>query len=239
MRSPTPLFPVIVAKLLGGGGGGGSVTAAAVLSAMQAMSNAQAAAALTAINGEPKKLIVTFTYANGVWSADKSLSDISAAVTAGDIVIGIYTDSGSVKHEFTLWQKHSLYADFVSVGYDESTGNLSVEVMSIDDGDAVTYSAANFQKNPATVTDISSTSITLAAADNTEYNYGELTALTISSIQAAGVFIITFTSGATPTVLTVPNTMIMPDGFAVEANTRYEINCKDGYALVAGWAVSA
>lgn len=93
---------------------------------------------------------------------------------------------------------------------------------------------------PETVTDLSSTSITLAsAANNTIYQYGELTALTISSIPASGAFIITFTSGATPTVLTVPNTMIMPDGFAVEANTRYEINVRDGYALVAGWAVSA
>ena len=93
---------------------------------------------------------------------------------------------------------------------------------------------------PSIVTDLSSTSITLANANNnTEYNYGELSALTISSIPATGYFEITFTSGSTATVLTVPNTMIMPDSFAVEANTRYEINCKDGYALVAGWAVSA
>lgn len=90
------------------------------------------------------------------------------------------------------------------------------------------------RSNPA------SASITLdSAADNTIYEYGELTALTISSIPSFGAFIITFTSGATPTVLTVPNTMIMPDRFTVEANTSYEINVRDGYALCAGWAVGA
>ena len=93
---------------------------------------------------------------------------------------------------------------------------------------------------PETVTDLSSTSITLAnAANNTVYSYGELTALTISAIANPGEFSITFTSGSTATVLTVPNTMIMPDGFSVEANTRYEINVKDGYAVCMGWAVSA
>ena len=91
-----------------------------------------------------------------------------------------------------------------------------------------------------TDTDTTSTSITLAsAADNTEYSYGELSALTITAIANPGAFSITFTSGATPTVLTVPQTMIMPDDFTVAANTRYEINVLDGYALVAGWAVSA
>ena len=92
---------------------------------------------------------------------------------------------------------------------------------------------------PATVTDLSSTSITLAASANAVYNYGELTSLTVSSFPASGEFSIVFVSGSTETVLTVPQTLIMPDGFAVEASTRYEINVKNGYAVVAGWAVSA
>ena len=92
---------------------------------------------------------------------------------------------------------------------------------------------------PTAVTDLSSTSITLEAAANTVYNYGTLTSLTVSSFPATGEFSITFTSGATATVLSVPNTMIMPDSFAVEANTRYEINVKNGYAVVGSWAVSA
>jgi hypothetical protein len=33
--------------------------------------------------------------------------------------------------------------------------------------------------------------------------------------------------------------MIMPDGFSVEANKRYEINVLDGYAAVGAWAVGA
>jgi hypothetical protein len=133
-----------------------------------------------------------------------------------------------------------------SITVDDSISNSSEnpvqnKVISTALGDKADSSdLSGYEPKASVVTDLSSTSITLAsAADNTIYEYGELSALTIAAIANPGEFSITFTSGSTATVLTVPNTMIMPDGFAVEANTRYEINCKDGYALVAGWAVSA
>lgn len=86
------------------------------------------------------------------------------------------------------------------------------------------------------VTDLESTSITLAlAADNTIYEYGELSALTVTSIENPADFIIRFTSGATATTTNFPASMVFPEVFAAEANTRYEINCSNGYALVTGW----
>lgn len=89
---------------------------------------------------------------------------------------------------------------------------------------------------PETVTDLSSTSITLAnAANNTIYQYGELSALTVTAITDTGDFIIRFTSGATPTTTSFPVSMKFPEAFAPEANTRYEINCSNGYALAVGW----
>lgn len=87
-----------------------------------------------------------------------------------------------------------------------------------------------------TVTDTSSTSITLSlAADNTIYEYGELTALTVTNIVASGDFIIRFTSGATATTTNFPASMVFPEAFSAEANTRYEINVSNGYALAVGW----
>lgn len=79
------------------------------------------------------------------------------------------------------------------------------------------------------VTDLSSTSITLSAQNNTEYHYGELSALTISSFPASGKFWIWFTSGATPTTTTGIR------GFAAEANKVYRITVENGYATFDSW----
>lgn len=89
----------------------------------------------------------------------------------------------------------------------------------------------------ATVETISGTTATIAASANTIYKCGELTALTISSVPESGAFTVIFTSGSTATVFDEPSGMTMPDGFTVEANTRYEINVSDGYAVVASWPV--
>ena len=95
---------------------------------------------------------------------------------------------------------------------------------------------------PETVTDLSSTSITLAsAADNTIYQYGELTALTISAITNPGEFIISWRSGSTPTTINFPTTMRFPTSTnamdACEANTDYEVNCRNGKCVVTAWPV--
>ena len=47
-----------------------------------------------------------------------------------------------------------------------------------------------------------------------------------------------FVSGAVPTVLSLPSSVHMPDGFAVAADTRYEVDILNNYAAVTGWAVS-
>ena len=85
---------------------------------------------------------------------------------------------------------------------------------------------------------VSGSTPTITAADNTIYKCGEVTSLTVTA--AANIaFTVIFTSGATPATLTMDENIVMPDGFSVEANTRYEINVVDGYAVAAGWAVSS
>lgn len=96
---------------------------------------------------------------------------------------------------------------------------------------------SGYASNPASVT-VTGATPTIAAADNTIYECGELTSLTVSTIPATGDFIIRFTSGATATTTSFPVGMVFPEAFAAEANTRYEINVSNGYALAAGWPTS-
>lgn len=69
---------------------------------------------------------------------------------------------------------------------------------------------------------------------------GELTALTITlNAPASGQlaeYHFDFLSGATAPTLTMPNTVTMPDSFAVEANKRYEIDVLNNYGAVMAWA---
>lgn len=85
------------------------------------------------------------------------------------------------------------------------------------------------------VVEVSETEITLSPEANAVYVCGEVSALTLSDLPSSGSFVVVFTSGAEPTVLTVPQTLFMPEDFLVDADTRYEINVRDGYALAAGW----
>jgi len=48
-----------------------------------------------------------------------------------------------------------------------------------------------------------------------------------------------FDSGSTATVLTLPATILQPDGFTVEANMHYEVSILEGAMTAQGWAVTA
>lgn len=80
---------------------------------------------------------------------------------------------------------------------------------------------------------------TITPADNTWYQCGTLTSLTVSSPPATGKYVIVFTSGATATTTTIPATILGLESFSAEANTVYEINVVDNRAVVGSWAVSA
>ena len=99
----------------------------------------------------------------------------------------------------------------------------------------------NSQEFPIGFTEItvSGTTPSIAVNNNTIYTCSStLTSLTLTNILNKD-FSIIFTSGLTPTTLTIPNDLHMPDEFvSPEANRRYEINVSDGYALVSSWAVN-
>ena len=85
---------------------------------------------------------------------------------------------------------------------------------------------------------VSGTTPSITARADHRYKCGEVSTLSFTP-SATGCCDVIFTSGSTPTVLTVPNTVKFPDWFdatSLDANTVYEINVLDGvYGAVATW----
>lgn len=78
----------------------------------------------------------------------------------------------------------------------------------------------------------------ISAASNTLYICGECSTLSFTPA-ASGISGVIFESGSTPTVLTVPNTVIWPGWFdptSLETDTIYELSVVDGiYGVVCAW----
>lgn len=82
---------------------------------------------------------------------------------------------------------------------------------------------------------VTGTDPSITGAENTRYLCGEVLSLSFTP-SATGICEVIFTSGSTPTVLTLPNTVMMPEWFAVEANMVHEVNILDGvYGSVMSW----
>lgn len=219
----------------GGGGGGGSETDQnAVHYSAETKTDAERAAALANVGGEPIAMYVDID--DTTHAASQTFATIAAAIAEKKRVVFRVAASLAVIELPVVAKGGSSYIVAAATAYID--GPVAMCYVLMADESAVLYTLP-LSEAPTTVTDTTSTSATLAVVANTKYKFTQpLTALTISSIPA-GEFCIKFVSGSTPTVLTVPNGMHMPDDFTVEANTRYEINCdEDGDALVAGWAVS-
>ena len=85
------------------------------------------------------------------------------------------------------------------------------------------------------VVNVSGSNPTITAEYNKRYVCGEVSTLTITPA-SQGCTDVLFTSGTTPTVLSLPNTVKMPSWFTVEASKTYEISILDGiYGTVMSW----
>ena len=123
------------------------------------------------------------------------------------------SDAGAVSYD-----PESTYNDG-TVGKELSTLNRHLGDLDDEKQDKTTY-----------VT-LSGTVVTQVGADNTMYLCGELAELTFTA-PATGITVIRFTSGSTPTVITL-NGITMPDDWTgvCEANKRYDIAVLNGDGL--------
>lgn len=82
---------------------------------------------------------------------------------------------------------------------------------------------------------VSGTTPTITANANTRYICGEVTTLSVTP-PASGVVEIVFSSGTTPTTLTLPNTVKMPEWFTIESGYTYAISIENAtYGTVMMW----
>lgn len=82
--------------------------------------------------------------------------------------------------------------------------------------------------------------VTQALSPNILYHFtGNLTSLTITLSSTTGIayYHFDFNSGSTAVQLSLPQTVIMPDDFSVEASYRYEIDILNNYGTVQNWSV--
>ena len=91
------------------------------------------------------------------------------------------------------------------------------------------------------VVTVTGTNPVIQAEENTRYVCGEVTTLDIT-LPASGIVDVVFTSGSTPTVLTIVpptgQTVKWANGFDptnLDADTTYEINIMDGLGVAASW----
>lgn len=131
------------------------------------------------------------------------------------------------------------FAAFFGSGKSGGGGSGSVTSVNGKTGAVMLKAEDVGAEEAATVVEVSGATPTITPTPNTIYNCGEVESLTISNPTATGAYSVTFTSGSTPTDLSVDPAIKMPDGFSVEANKRYEINVSGGWAVVGSWAVSA
>lgn len=84
---------------------------------------------------------------------------------------------------------------------------------------------------------VSGTTPTIVAKSGIRYVCGEVASLDFTP-PASGICDVVFTSGTTPTVLTVPSTVKWANGFdptSLDANTTYELNIMDGLGVCGTW----
>ena len=188
----------------GGGGGGGDSYAVKYIS--QSLNDSQKSQARTNIGAASVSDIGTVFKIKGSVASENDLPASENAV--GDVYYVVDVSAGFV------WLQTTAHP----TGYWEELGE------SID--------LSAYQLKP-TITEVTGSTPTITAADNTIYSCGEVSSLTISDSAQNISFVVEFTSGSTPTALTVPSGYKAPGGdLTPEASKTYELNVRNGKAVL-------
>ena len=109
--------------------------------------------------------------------------------------------------------------------------------ITITDADGTETADVMDGHNGMVTVNVTGTTPTITAQADYRYVCGEVATLDFTPSQT-GICDVVFTSGSTPTVLTVPNTIKWANGFdptALDANTTYELNIMDGLGVACAW----
>ena len=138
------------------------------------------------------------------------------------------------QHQATFYGLAKAAGDTTQSQSDNAVGTYT------DNAKASIKSMLGIQDGSTGTVDVSGAAPTITAVENTRYVCGEVTSLDFTPA-ASGVCIVRFTSGSTPTLLTLPSTVKFPEWFdstALETDTIYEMCITDGiYGAVMSWAL--
>lgn len=125
-----------------------------------------------------------------------------------------------------------------AAGVDMSTSSNAVGTYTDEAKTAIKQMLGLHDTIDSFVEEVTGTDVTITGQPSYRYNCGEVLSLSITPPQS-GTIDVRFTSGSTPTVLTLPQTVKMPEWWVeVEANTIYEMCITDGiYCGVMTWAI--
>ena len=142
-------------------------------------------------------------------------------------------------HPIVAQHQHeaTFYGLAKAAGHDEKNSTLPVGQYTDSAKTAIKQMLDVKDDYDSLVVEVSGTDPVITGKPSYRYNCGELYTLSVTP-PASGTMDIIFTSGTTPTVLTLPNTVKMPDWWAgIETNTTYEMCITDGtYCGVMSWA---
>ena len=186
------------------------------------------------------------TYQGGSWMALQSSTNVTPASGAYWMQIAAKGDDGSSGQSCTV-----AIGDVTTVPYGtgssvtnvgtENNAVLDFEIEAGPQGDSYVLTSSDKQEIANLVEDmnivnVSETDPVIVGVANTRYICGQVATISITP-PATGIIDVIFTSGSTVAVVTLPNTVKMPDWYLIETNRVYEINVQDGvYGAVMSWA---
>lgn len=155
--------------------------------------------------------------------------------TSAEVKAGLNNDRAITpgrQHASTFYGLAKAAGDATQASSDNAVGTYT------DAAKTAIQTMLGVESGVAFVEHITGTTPTITGIANTRYICGEVTSISITP-PATGIIDVTFTSGTTPAVLTVSNTVTFPAWFhstTLDANKVYEINIIDGArGVVATW----
>ena len=171
---------------------------------------------------------------NDLPASDNRGGDVYYVRDLGAMFVWVETGTGGAYE----WDEMGEHIDLS--GYIENPSTKAVDQVLAYNG------SAWVAKTPCPEVTISDTGAIASQTLDPEkiYHYtGAITSLAITTLTAPSAnqnahYHFDFLSGSTAATLTLPNTVVMPSGFAVAANKRYEIDILNNYGTVMEWATS-
>ena len=168
------------------------------------------------------------TIVSGIW---ESIPDVTENETYDCVDVTVGTDT---YHLVELQKLEHDLGEYVPLSDVESyvTTNDTHPVNSV--------AVIRYAQKKNTQNTVSGSSVTQALNPNEFYVFGEVSSLTVTFTANNDPTVMSeyhfrFTSGATPTVLTLPSGVVFPDTLTVEANKTYEISIVDNYGVYCAW----